>query len=117
MRVRPARREPPQELAAPSRELSRPARSFRPRTRFVHGQRAPVQFLAIQRRDRILRGFIRLHRDEGKTARAARHPVGDKRDVADAPLFFKEVLEIVFSGLESEIPNIEFHSVIRIGKL
>jgi hypothetical protein len=75
-----------------------------------------VHLLSVERGNCILPGLVGFHRDKSKATGAARHPVGHECHLGDASLFFKKILEIIFSRLESEITYIEFHTVIQIGE-
>jgi hypothetical protein len=79
------------------------ATTGRTRTRFIHVQRAAVQFGAIQARDGRL-GFIGIgHFHEGKTTRLARRPVGYDTDTFYGAVLREGLMQVLLRRPEIEI--------------
>ena len=67
---------------------------------FVHGQRATVQFLAVEIGDGLGGLFLRAHLDERKAAGLAREFVHDEFAAADVARLFEQVEDVALSGIE-----------------
>jgi hypothetical protein len=90
--------------ATPSTASARPGEAFA-RTRFIHGQVAPVEALAVETVNGFLGFIFRGHRHEGKPSRAARHFILHQQDFLDGASLCKEVLYFGFVSVEGKIPD------------
>src|SRR6476646_1414156 len=74
-------------------------------TGFVNVQRAPTQFLAIERGD----GFLRFggigHFDERKSARTAGVAIGHDADLLDGAVGFEQRPQLCFGGAVGDVAN------------
>src|SRR5271154_6714386 len=67
---------------------------------FVDGQRATVQFLAVEIGDGLGGLFLRAHLDERKSAGLARELVHDEFAAADVTGLLEQVEDVAFSSIE-----------------
>src|ERR1017187_9706872 len=67
---------------------------------FVDGQRATVQFLAVEIGDGLGGLFLRAHLDERKAAGLTRELVHDEFAAADVARLLEQVEDVAFSGIE-----------------
>src|ERR1017187_2096111 len=67
---------------------------------FVDGQRATVQFLAVEIGNGLGGLFLRAHLDERKSAGFARELVHDEFAAADVAGLLEQVEDVAFSGIE-----------------
>lgn len=89
--------------AAATTTVSTTAAARRTRTRFVHVQRAAVQFGAVEARDGRF-GFIGVgHFHEGKATRLAGGAVGNDTDAFHGAVLRKGLMQILLRGSETEI--------------
>src|SRR6266849_831923 len=70
---------------------------------FVDGERAPTDFLAVERGHSGARFSVVAHGDERKAARFAGHAVHHQRDFADFAVLLEKILKIVLGSLKGEI--------------
>ena len=77
-------------------------------TRFVDCQRTAVKFLAVELIDRCLSRLVRVHRDEGESARAACEFVLHQHDFGNRAALREQVLNCDFGRIERQIADIEF---------
>src|SRR5207302_6788006 len=70
---------------------------------FVDGERAPTDFLAVERGHSGTRLGVVAHGDERKAARFAGHAVHHQRDFADFAVLLEKILKIVLGSLKGEI--------------
>jgi hypothetical protein len=83
---------------------------------FAHSEIAAMQIAAVERVHRGGASSVIRHRDKAETARAASRTISDEGDICDLPVLFEKILEIVFSGLESEISYVQFHVFLMEGR-
>src|SRR6185503_5271831 len=74
----------------------------------VDGQGATIQLGAIHRRDGLLGLLGRTHGDKSETARTAAHAVHHQVGFDDRAVRREGVLQIVFRGIEGEVPYKQF---------
>jgi len=74
--------------------------------RFIDGECAPCDFLAVERAHGGASFSVVVHGDERETARFAGHAVHHQRDLADFAVLFEKILKIVFGSLKGEISYI-----------
>ena len=74
-------------------------------TRFVHVQGASANLSAVQRGDGLVAFFGVAHFNKAKTAGAASVPVGHNADSIYLSMCFEKLAQLVFGGVEVEIPN------------
>jgi len=74
----------------------------------IDGQRAAVEFLAVQTVDGLFGLLRRGHGDEGKSAGTIGHAVHHQVGLGDGAVGGKGVLEVVFSGVEGKISDKQF---------
>jgi hypothetical protein len=80
------------------------------RARFVHGQGAAIDFLAMEFGDRRL-GFLGgAHFDEAEATRASRHAIIDHLDPRDVARLGKEIGQVVFRHAKGQIAHIQFYA-------
>ncbi len=75
------------------------------RASLIDREAAAIKSRAIHSFDCFLRLFRRGHGDESKTARAASDPISHEVGLGDHAVRREGVLQIVFGGVEREIPN------------
>jgi hypothetical protein len=80
------------------------------RTRFVHGQGATIDLLAMEFRDGRLRFFGSAHLHEAKAAGTSRHAIIDHLNPRDVARLGKEIGQVVFRHAEGQIAHIEFYA-------
>jgi hypothetical protein len=71
--------------------------------RFIHGQGAAFNRLAIEFRDGLLGVRIRCHRDKGEAARFAGELILHQRDLLDRSRLSEKILKICFGRVEGKI--------------
>ena len=76
------------------------------RTRFVHGEVATMEVLAVELADRRLCLSIAGHGDEAEAAGVSGHFILHEGCLGDAAGACKEILKIVFGGVEGKIPDV-----------
>src|SRR5262245_34710240 len=76
-------------------------------TRFVHGERAPAEVLAVKRLDRRLALGVVGHRDEPESTRAAGFAIGDDRRLADLAVLREEVVQVLIGGLVRQVADVD----------
>ena len=67
---------------------------------FIDGQRATIEFLAIEIADGLGGLFLRAHLDERKAAGLARELVHDEFAAADVTGLLEQIQDVAFSGIE-----------------
>jgi len=77
---------------------------------FVDGQFASVQFLIVHGADGGFGAGFVFHGHEREPAGTTRGAVHDDLNLADRPVLGECVLEVVFSGLERDVPDIELRA-------
>jgi hypothetical protein len=80
------------------------------RTRFIDGQGAAIDFLAMELGDRSLRFFRRSHFHETEATGATRYAVIDHLHPGDIARLGKEIGQVVFRHAEGQIAHIEFYA-------
>jgi hypothetical protein len=80
------------------------------RTRFVHGQGATVDFLAMELGDRGLGFLSGAHFDEAKAAGTSRHAIVDHLHPRDVARLGKEIGQVVFRHAKGQIAHIQFYA-------
>src|SRR5579862_8910910 len=75
------------------------------RAGFIDGQIAAINQSSVQSINRFLRLFGRTHCDEGKAAGTASGAIHHEVCLSDSSVRREGVLEIVFGGVEREVPN------------
>ncbi len=78
------------------------------RTGFIDRDLATTEVNAIGLLSRHFGLFGRAHRDEGETARAARHTIKGDVYVGHGTELFKMSTELISRGLERQIADVEF---------
>ncbi len=86
------------------------AGTFLPGLRDVDGEIATVHRFPVEGIDGLLRLFRRAHSNERKAARAAGCPVHHQVGFNDRTVRRKRVLQVVFGGIEGEVPNKQFRA-------
>jgi hypothetical protein len=83
-------------------------------TRFVHDQRAAFERVAIERADRILRGFGAAHRDECETARTTGLAIGHDTRLADLAVSGEQLRKLRVGGPPGQISDVNLgrHQII-----
>src|SRR5581483_3476963 len=76
--------------------------------RFVDGETASAEFVAVERVDRFLGVFMRAHFHEAEAARAAGRLIAHDRDGLHAAGLREQLLQFRFVDLIRKIPNIQF---------
>jgi hypothetical protein len=74
---------------------------------FVHNERATLEFLTVQRRDRGVAGILVSHRDETKSARAAGFTIGADENVEHFPIRCEGFAQRVVSCAVIQISDID----------
>lgn len=69
----------------------------------VDPQATPVELLAVEARDRLLRAFRRRELDEGETSRTTGRPVRGNDDLADLTGLGEQGLNVLTRGIETQI--------------
>jgi hypothetical protein len=87
---------------------ARGAGEFLAGTRFVDGQIATLEILAMKLIHGALRLFIRGHGHEAEAARFAGHFILNEDGLADRSGGGEEIQKIVFGGVEGKIPDVKF---------
>src|ERR1041385_2012897 len=82
--------------------------TFFARPSFIDGQIATVDVFAMQGLDSLVGIFFGFHGHEREAARASAHFVHDQIDVSDRAMCCKQVLQIIFSGVEGKISHKQF---------
>ena len=80
------------------------------RTRFIDGQGATIDFLAMEFGDGSLCFLRRAHFHETKTAGATRHAIIDHLHPGDIARLGKEIGQVVFRHAEGQVAHIEFYA-------
>jgi len=75
---------------------------------FIDGQITTIDVLAVQGLNCLIGIFLGFHGDEREAARATAHFVHDQIDVCDRAMCCKQVLQVVFSGVEGKISHKQF---------
>jgi hypothetical protein len=83
-------------------------RAFFTGTGFVDGQIASSNVLALEGLNGCIRAFFGLHGDKREAAWAAAEFVHDQIDGGHGTVGRKEILEIVFGGVEGEVSYEQF---------
>ena len=78
------------------------------RTRFVDRQRTALKIFLVKHFDGFVGIFLRSHLNEGKAARTACHAILHDIDRHHGPGLGEMILQIVFGGAVSEVPNKQF---------
>lgn len=71
----------------------------------IDAEGAPAEFFAVHAVNRLLRLLRRTHGDEGKPARPAGGPVGDKVGFDDSAVHREGILQVVLRDFEVKVPN------------
>jgi hypothetical protein len=87
------------------------------RARFVDGQRAAIDFLAMELRDRGLGLIRRAHFDKAETAGTSRNAIVDHLHPRDVARLGKKIGQVVFCHAEGQIAHIEFYAHFLLGWL
>jgi hypothetical protein len=80
------------------------------RARFIDGQGAAVDFLAVEFRDGRLGLFRRTHFHETKTAGTSRHAIVDHLHPRNIARLGKEIGQVIFRHAEGQIAHVEFNA-------
>jgi hypothetical protein len=97
-------------LTAPTAEVA-PWRTLLTWAGFIHDQVTPVDILAVERVNGLLRFLRTTHGDKAKSPGSLRHLVHDQHSLSDCPVLGEEFFKRSLGGLEGEISYIEFHDV------
>jgi len=84
--------------------------TFFTRARFVDGQRAAINALAVEGLNSSVSAFFVFHRDKGETARAAAEFVHDQIDFENSAVRGEHILKLVFGSVEGKISNKQFRT-------
>src|SRR5690349_12562076 len=93
---------------APATAAAAAASTFLTRAGDVDGQGPTIQLGAVHGRDGLLGFFRRAHGNESETARPAAHAVHHQVGFNDGAVRREGVLQIVFGGIEGEVPYKQF---------
>ncbi len=67
-----------------------------------------MERFAVERGDSRVHAFGRVHGDERETAWAARGAIHGKGGFSNGAVLGEQVAQVVFGGVEGEIPDIHF---------
>jgi hypothetical protein len=95
---------------APAVAAATAARTFFAWARFVDGQRATVEALAVEGLNRSVSAFFVFHGDKRETARAAAEFVHDHIDFDNVAVRGEHILKLIFSSVEGKISNKQFRA-------
>jgi hypothetical protein len=104
---------PATAVPAATKSTATTTRTFFARARHIYRQIPAIHISAVQRSHRLLRFFLRAHRNEAESARAARGAVGHQVGFEHSAVDGKSILEIIFSRVKRKVSNKQFviHSV------
>jgi hypothetical protein len=80
------------------------------RTSLVHLEAAAAEILGIKFLDRLKAFFPVLHFDESESSRPACKLINDDPGGIYCAIRFKQALEFFFTGIEGQVPNIDFNT-------
>jgi hypothetical protein len=81
-----------------------------PRASLIDGKRLSLQLLAIQAVDRGLCFSLTGHLHESESSWLASEPVRYDIDGCDLPEGFKSLLQILFSDIARQVPDVDIHA-------
>src|SRR5258708_33925735 len=99
-------------LRLSARLCKRALRSFVVWAGFVDGEITAVEILAFEGADCRFAFRSAAHGHKSKSARFARHAIGNKVHVRDSSILCEEVLQIRVSGTKRKISNVKFHILV-----
>jgi hypothetical protein len=80
------------------------------RTRFVHGQRPAIDFLAMEFRDGRLRFIGGAHFHETETTGTSRHAIIDHLHPRDIARLGKEIGQVIFRHAKGQVAHVQFYA-------